>query len=74
MRTRSTKDRTRRKNITAFRMPHINELRTQVRQVERYAVDEFCGDRDDIIAALNRLSSYVYVILLELMKEREETL
>lgn len=52
-------------------MANINLLRTEVRNVERYCVKEFSGVRDDIIKCLNRLSSYVYCIMLRLKKEEK---
>jgi ethanolamine utilization cobalamin adenosyltransferase len=52
-------------------MAKINLLRTEVRNVERYCVKEFSGIRDDIIKCLNRLSSYVYCIMLRLKKEEQ---
>ena len=51
-------------------MANINLLRTEVRNVERFCVKEFSGIRDDIIKCLNRLSSYVYCIMLRLKKEK----
>ena len=50
----------------------MNYLRTQVREVELAAIDAFCkasGDveREDIIQALNRLSSLLYVLTIQLI-------
>ena len=47
----------------------VNKLRAMIRQLEISAVDAFCGEgqgqceRPDIILALNRLSSLVYIIV-----------
>jgi len=47
----------------------VNKLRAMVRQLEIAAVEAFCGEgedqceRLDIILALNRLSSLVYIIV-----------
>lgn len=49
----------------------LNRLRTYVREVELAAVTAFCGDsadepkRPDILKALNRMSSAVYILMLK---------
>lgn len=52
-------------------MAMLNFLRTQCREVELAALDAFCGtdgeDRPDIIQSLNRLSSLVYIMMLQLI-------
>jgi len=52
-------------------MGRVNLLRTLVRQAELAAVDAFCrGDqveREDLITALNRASSAVYIMMCRLM-------
>lgn len=52
-------------------MAKLNFLRTQCREVELIAMDAFCGpdggDRPDIIQSLNRLSSLVYIMMLQLI-------
>lgn len=50
----------------------MNYLRTQVREVELAAIDAFCSspqevEREDIIQALNRLSSLLYVLMVQLV-------
>ena len=49
---------------------YLNELRTQVRETELYAVNAFESDtpdaRNDIIEGLNRLSSCVYILFCRL--------
>lgn len=50
----------------------MNYLRTQVREVELAAIDAFCRspqevEREDIIQALNRLSSLLYVLTVQLV-------
>lgn len=51
-------------------MAILNILRTQVRELELAAMDAFYHDnqveREDIIRALNRLSSLIYVMMLQL--------
>ena len=52
-------------------MAQLNLLRTEVRELELAALDAFHGrpegqDRPDIIQSLNRLSSLVYVFMLQL--------
>lgn len=54
----------------------MNRLRTQVRETELAAVAAFCQgqdacSREDILMALNRLSSYFYILQLRCVKERE---
>ena len=48
----------------------LNELRTQVRETELYAVNAFESEspdaRNDIIEGLNRLSSCVYILFCRL--------
>ena len=47
----------------------LNRLRTLVRETELFAVNAFPdGERNDIVLALNRMSSAVYLIFLEEMK------
>jgi ethanolamine utilization cobalamin adenosyltransferase len=50
----------------------INFLRTQVRELELAAIDVFCAspqevEREDIIQALNRLSSLFYIMMVQLI-------
>lgn len=52
-------------------MAHLNVLRTEVRDVERFAAGQFAERRPDIIEMLNRLSDYVYVLMLKLHVERK---
>jgi len=52
-------------------MAQLNLLRTEVRALELVAMDAFYGqpegqDRSDIMESLNRLSSLVYVFMLQL--------
>lgn len=48
----------------------LNRLRTIVRETELYAVNAFPdGERKDIILALNRMSSAVYLMFLEGVKQ-----
>lgn len=52
-------------------MAQLNMLRTQSRELELAAMDAFCGlpdgeDRPDIIQSLNRLSSLIYIMMLQL--------
>ncbi len=54
----------------------LNRLRTLVRETELTAVHAFCqGDgpccREDLLLALNRLSSYFYILQLQAIKEQE---
>ncbi|MGI6003901.1 MAG: hypothetical protein ACOX88_00590 [Christensenellales bacterium] len=51
----------------------LNVLRAQVRKVEVAAVTAFCGgeDREDILMALNRISSAVYVMMC--LRRRRQT-
>lgn len=53
----------------------LNRLRTLVRSAELSAVTAFSGaggvERNDIIQALNRLSSVVYVMMLKVIQETE---
>ncbi|MFZ5974082.1 MAG: hypothetical protein ACOYU3_01565 [Bacillota bacterium] len=51
-------------------MAYVNLLRTQVRTAERAAVRAFRG-RDDIIGALNILSSAVHVLLCRMQAEQK---
>lgn len=50
---------------------HLNYLRAQVREVELVALDAFLDngklDRPDIMKALNRLSSTIYVMMLQVI-------
>lgn len=52
-------------------MARLNLLRTLVRQVELAAVDAFCQgdqvDRKDLLTALNRASSVVYILMCRLL-------
>lgn len=43
----------------------LNTLRTEARKAELQAVNTFQGKRNDIVEALNRLSSAVYILLLK---------
>jgi ethanolamine utilization cobalamin adenosyltransferase len=52
-------------------MAQLNILRTQVRELELMAMDAFYVgegkvEREDIIQALNRLSSLIYVLMVQL--------
>ena len=49
----------------------LNLLRTKARQCERLAVSAFDAKREDIVHALNRMSSALYVFLCELCAKRE---
>lgn len=44
----------------------LNLLRAHIRECERAAVAAFDGGREDIVHALNRMSSYAYVLLCTL--------
>ena len=48
----------------------LNALRCRVRDVERAAVAAFRDGRVDIIRALNRMSSMVYILMIRMKKER----
>lgn len=53
----------------------LNKLRTLVRETERLAVDAFLDregrlTREDIPRALNRMSSAVYILMIQIKKER----
>ena len=53
----------------------FNQLRTQVRETELAMVAAFCQnnnpcDREDLLLALNRLSSYFYVLQLKALQEK----
>lgn len=52
---------------------HLNYLRSQVREVELAAMDTFLDngklERPDIIKALNRLSSTIYVMMLQVLSK-----
>lgn len=45
----------------------LNALRTKVRETELSAISAFNGKREDIVLALNRLSSAIYVLVLKLL-------
>jgi ethanolamine utilization cobalamin adenosyltransferase len=51
----------------------VNQLRAMIRQLEIAAVEAFCGEEEaqcvrlDIILALNRLSSLIYIIICKLV-------
>ena len=49
----------------------LNRLRTTVRQTELAAYDAFHGSREDILLALNRLSSLIWIFIIR--KKSEET-
>jgi len=54
-------------------MAQLNFIRTQCRELELVAMDAFYGDQDgrpDILMALNRLSSLVYIMMLQLASGR----
>lgn len=55
-------------------MAALNCLRTKIREVELCAVETFCKgeavEREDIIRALNRLSSLIYVLMLNFSSGR----
>lgn len=61
-------------------MALVNILRTEVRELEVYAVDAFYNekettiDRLDIILALNRLSSLIYIIMCQILGGKYEIL
>ena len=48
----------------------LNALRCRVRDVERAAVAAFRGERVDILRALNRMSSMVYILMIRMKRER----
>jgi len=52
-------------------MSKLNLLRTQVRELELYAIDAFYDEndvqREDIIQGLNRLSSLIYIMMVQLV-------
>lgn len=48
----------------------LNLLRTQVRETELAAAAAFPGQRQDLIRGLNRLSSAVYILMLECVKNQ----
>ena len=53
-------------------MAKLNFLRTQVRELELAAIDAFCPtaeevEREDIIQSLNRLSSLIYIMMVQLI-------
>ncbi len=52
-------------------MADLNYIRTQCRELELAGIEAFCTDdgellRKDIIEALNRFSSFVYVLMIQL--------
>ena len=54
----------------------LNRVRCAVREAERLAVAAFCGgegkpERADILQALNRMSSMVYILMIRVKKERQ---
>ncbi len=49
----------------------MNLLRTKVRDCERLAVSAFDAQREDIVHALNRLSSAVYAYMCEMAAKKE---
>lgn len=53
----------------------LNALRAKSREVELVAIDAFCTpphiEREDIIRALNRLSSGIYIIYCKYLEEHE---
>ena len=58
-------------------MAHLNLVRTQVRETELAAVEAFFDptkgpEREDILTALNRLSSAVYVMMCRLKAGKYE--
>ncbi|MCK5826494.1 MAG: phosphate propanoyltransferase [Desulfuromusa sp.] len=59
-----------------FSILSLNHLRTLVRSAELSAVTAFSGtadvERNDIIQALNRLSSVIYVVMLKVAQATEE--
>lgn len=48
----------------------LNSLRTEVRRAELSAVNAFAGKRGDIVGALNRLSSAIYILILKELAEK----
>ena len=48
----------------------INRLRTQIRETELAAAAAFTGEREDLLLALNRLSSAVYILFCRLVAEQ----
>lgn len=49
----------------ALTVLRLNQLRTQIRETELAAAAAFGRDREDILRALNRLSSLVYILMLQ---------
>ncbi len=50
----------------------LNRLRTQIRECELSAVSAFGAERQDLVQALNRLSSAVYILMCrELARQKE---
>ena len=48
----------------------INTLRTLVRETELLSIEAFQGKHNNIVEALNRLSSAIYILLLKLLSEK----
>ena len=48
----------------------LNQLRTQIRETELAAAAAFGRERTDILRALNRLSSLVYILMLQCKGEK----
>ena len=49
----------------------LNLLRTRIRDCERLAVTAFDAGREDMVHALNRMSSFVYVLMCALCAKEE---
>lgn len=52
------------------RILRLNALRCRVRDVERAAVAAFRGERADLLRALNRMSSMVYILMIRMKREK----
>ncbi len=51
----------------------LNLLRTKARECERLAVTAFDAQREDLVHALNRMSSAIYVLICEICTKKEAT-
>ena len=49
----------------------LNRLRTQIRETELAAAAAFPGQREDLLLALNRLSSGIYILFCRLVAEQD---
>ena len=50
----------------------LNRLRTVARQTELAAYDAFHGQREDILLALNRLSSLIWILMIRMKSEEKQ--